>query len=41
LDAGISFSVLSYLPEQLRPRAQAVHMTTELMHEYFPFLGRK
>jgi len=36
-----SYHINSYLPEQLRPRAEAVFMSTELMREHFPFLGRE
>jgi len=35
----ISFNIHSYLPEELWPRAEAIHMSTELMREHFPFLG--
>jgi len=38
-DSNTSFYIDSYLPEQLRPNAEAIHMSTELMREYFPFLG--
>jgi len=38
-DTGTSFRIASYLPEQLRPNAEAIHMSTELMRAYFPFLG--
>jgi len=38
-DTGTSFRIASYLPEQLRPNAEAIHMSTALMREYFPFLG--
>ena len=34
-----SFFTASYLSEQLQPNAQAIHMSTELMREHFPFLG--
>jgi len=39
-DTETSFRVASYLPEQLRPNAKPIHMSTELMHKYFPFLGK-
>jgi len=39
-DINTSFRIDSYLPEQLRPRAQAIHMSTELMCEHFPFLRK-
>jgi len=35
-----SFRINSYLPEQLRPNAEAIHMSTELMRKHFPFLGQ-
>jgi len=38
-DKSASFYIQSYLPEQARPNAEAVHMSTELMRKYFPFLG--
>jgi len=38
-DRSASFTVDLYLPEQLRPNAEAIHMSTALMREYFPFLG--
>jgi len=40
-DTNTSFYISSYLPEQLRPNAEAIHMSTQLMREYFPFLGRE
>jgi len=39
-DSEKSFRIDSYLPEQLRPNAETVHMSTTLMLKYFPFLRR-
>ena len=33
-----SIRIDSYLPEQLRPNAEPIHMSTELMRKHFPFL---
>ncbi|MCL2301170.1 MAG: hypothetical protein FWC27_13595 [Firmicutes bacterium] len=41
LNPSISFYMQSYLPERLQTGAKAARMSTELMREYFPFLGRE
>jgi len=40
-DKAASFHIKSYLAESARPNAEAMHMSTELMRQYFPFLGRE
>jgi len=35
-----SCRITSYLPEQVRPNAEAIYMSTALMREHFPFLGK-
>ena len=40
-DTDTSFRIDSYLPEQLRPNAEPIHMSTELMRKHFPFLGKE
>ena len=37
-DTATSFRINSYLPEQLRPNAEPIYMSTGLMREHFPFL---
>ena len=39
-DADTSIRVDSFLPEQLRPNAEPIHMSTALMRKHFPFLGK-